>query len=192
MKELFLNQEFLVNLFKNYFNLTERTVLAQVCAFWRDVLYNEPDLWTNAVFVINCHELRRVSNLSTSANDVQLEIMDMVKSGGKKQESKLNLDTISIDSIDSLDPASDVKSNLYISIEMRRMDKVAFLGANDADIMNFTSKMTGFTLKNICHLSLRSTSVTDKGLEALLGSVNNSLTSLELSGTRAHYLICIF
>lgn len=228
VKELFQSHEFLINFFTNYFNLKERSILAQVCAFWRDVLYNEPNIWKEVTFVLNCSELRRreENRLSLTSSDIKLDLLpaaansiSIPRQGNqssftstvadgceKKERRKIEMnnesirgsvnDSLSIESMENdslldqsslLSPTnsatmSDIKSNLYISIEMRGIDRIAFLGANDADIINFTSKTPNSTLKRITHLSLRSTSVTDKGLEALLASVNSSLVQLELSG----------
>lgn len=241
IKELFTNQEFLMNLFKRYFGAKERSVLIQVCSFWRDILYNDPSVWKDTIFVINCNELRLLSSSSKSlveasspanysalivdpndikvdvsrsqvgtsfqldpindnnngdqsANDIEEKIGSKAKkddtfdSGSKDacEEESNNLAPISVnESRNSLDEScllEDIKSNLYISIEMRGIDKIAFLGGSDADMINFTTKVASCTLKRITYLSLRLTSITDKGLEALLVSLNNSLVHLELSG----------
>ena len=257
IKELFTNQEFLMNLFKRYFDAKERTVLIQVCSFWRDILYNDPSVWKDTIFVINCNELRLFSSKSLveassaanysalivgpndikvdvsrsqvgttfqsiqldpindnnsedqSANDIDEKIGSKAKkngtfdsgskakkngafdSGSKEdtdEKESNNLAPISVNeslsqkSLDETSLLEDIKSNLYISIEMRGIDKIAFLGANDADVINFTTKVPSCTLKRITYLSLRLTSLTDKGLEALLASLNNSLVHLELSG----------
>lgn len=75
-----------------------------------------------------------------------------------------------------------VRDSLYLSIEQRSIDSVCLIGPTDADVIDFASKVAPATMKRIKHGSLKSASVSDKGLEIFLAALNQSLISLELIG----------
>ncbi|XP_014670613.1 PREDICTED: F-box/LRR-repeat protein 16-like [Priapulus caudatus] len=58
-RNIWLNGEFLVRFFE-YFGAYERCLLAQVCAKWRDIIY-QPRFWTGVTAVIHCKEWRQQS-----------------------------------------------------------------------------------------------------------------------------------
>jgi len=84
-----------------------------------------------------------------------------------------------------LESATDsVRNNLYLSIEQRGLEAVCLDGATDADIIDFASKVSPSVMKKITSGSLRTSSVTDKGLEIFLAALNQSLHHLQLSGEK--------
>jgi F-box and leucine-rich repeat protein 16 len=60
-EQLFQDDRFL-NKFFHYFNPNERRVLAQVCVKWRDYLYRSPRFWAGLVPVLQCREMKQISN----------------------------------------------------------------------------------------------------------------------------------
>jgi hypothetical protein len=69
-----------------------------------------------------------------------------------------------------------------MSIEQRGLDSICLNGATDSDIIDFASKVSPSVMRKITSGFLRTSSVTDKGLEIFLASLNQSLKHLELSG----------
>ena len=65
---------------------------------------------------------------------------------------------------------------------MRGFDALCLMGANDTDIIDFASKISPSTMKKIAWASLKSCSLSDKGLEIFLAALSQSLLRLELSG----------
>lgn len=83
-----------------------------------------------------------------------------------------------------LDGSDSVRNNLYVSIEQRGFDSVCLNGATDSDIIDFASKVSPSVMRKISSGCLRTSCVTDKGLEIFLASLNQSLKHLELSGKK--------
>lgn len=77
---------------------------------------------------------------------------------------------------------SSLRDSLYLMMEKRGIDSVSLVGACDADVIDFASKVAPARMKRIRHASLKSASIGDKGLEIFLAALNQSLVSLELIG----------
>ena len=75
-----------------------------------------------------------------------------------------------------------IRSNVYLSMEQRSFDAICLHGATDADVIDFASRVSAAFMKKITWACLRSSAVTDKGLEIFLASMNQSLLRLELTG----------
>lgn len=87
---------------------------------------------------------------------------------------------------------ADCRSRLYLSVKMRGFDAICLQGATDADIIEFTTQAAlSDGLEKFAHVSIRHSSITDKGLEVFLASIARSLQSFELIGMliRLGYLI---
>ncbi|XP_066255983.1 F-box/LRR-repeat protein 16 [Euwallacea similis] len=56
-EQLMLDEKFLSKFFL-FFSPSERCVLSQVCARWRDILYRSPRYWTGLIPALQCRELR--------------------------------------------------------------------------------------------------------------------------------------
>lgn len=87
---------------------------------------------------------------------------------------------------------ADCRSRLYLSVKMRGFDAICLQGATDADIIEFTTQAAlSDGLEKFAHVSIRHSSITDKGLEVFLASIARSLQSFELIGKliRLCYLI---
>lgn len=117
MDERFLNKFFL------YFSASERRILAQVCARWRDLLYRSPRYWTGLIPVLHCRELRNCT--------------------------------------------PNERARLYSSLLRRGFHAVCLLGAADEDALDLVHSFP-MASKQVHSLSLRCSSVSDRGLEALL------------------------
>lgn len=76
----------------------------------------------------------------------------------------------------------NIRSNIYLSMEQRGFDAVCLYGATDSDVIDFASRISPTFTKRITSASLRSSSVSDKGLEIFLAAMNQSLLRLELTG----------
>ena len=78
---------------------------------------------------------------------------------------------------------ADCRSRLYLSVKMRAFDSICLQGATDADIIEFTTQAAlNDGLEKFVHVSIRHSSITDKGLEVFLASIARSLQSFELIG----------
>ena len=77
---------------------------------------------------------------------------------------------------------SSLRDSLYLTMEKRGIDSVCLVGACDADVIDFASKVAPARMKRIRYASLKSASIGDKGLEIFLAALNQSLVSLELIG----------
>ena len=81
----------------------------------------------------------------------------------------------------------NIRSNIYLSMEQRGFDAVCLYGATDSDVIDFASRISTTFMRKIISASLRSSSVSDKGLEIFLAAMNQSLLRLELTGMFIHY-----
>lgn len=78
---------------------------------------------------------------------------------------------------------ADCRTRLYLSVKMRGFDSICLQGATDADIIEFTTQAAlSDGLEKFTHVSIRHSSITDKGLEVFLASIARSLQSFELIG----------
>lgn len=78
---------------------------------------------------------------------------------------------------------AESRSRLYLSVKMRGFDAICLQGATDADIIEFTTQAALTDgLEKFAHVSIRHSSITDKGLEVFLASIARSLQSFELIG----------
>ena len=73
------------------------------------------------------------------------------------------------------------RMSFYRSIELRGFDSVCLVGAVDADVRDMASGEFPYWQTEIVHLTVRSSNLSDKGLEALLALMTR-VTSLELTG----------
>ncbi|XP_058830837.1 F-box/LRR-repeat protein 16 [Topomyia yanbarensis] len=134
--EQLLQDERFLNRFFLYFSSFDRCSLAQVCQKWRDMLYRSPRYWSGLVPVLQCRELRQITN------------QDRVK--------------------------------LYNSLIRRSFHAVSLMGATDEDALDLVHSFP-LASKHVHSLSLRCSSISDRGLEALLDHLQ-SLFELELAG----------
>ncbi|RWS11376.1 F-box/LRR-repeat protein 16-like protein, partial [Dinothrombium tinctorium] len=80
------------------------------------------------------------------------------------------------------DASNSVRQGLYASIEKRGFDSICLFGATDTDVIDFASKISPTVMRSCTFGSLRCSSVSDKGLEIFLATLNQSIKKLELSG----------
>ncbi|XP_013775653.1 F-box/LRR-repeat protein 16-like [Limulus polyphemus] len=76
---------------------------------------------------------------------------------------------------------SELRKRVYLSLERRGFDSACLFGANDEDVYDFVSNCPPSQVRNLRHVALRCCNVTDKGLEALLETLQ-AVTQLELFG----------
>ena len=122
IEQLFQDERFLSHFFQ-YFTSFERRTLAQVCVHWREILYQCPRYWSGLLPVLQCRELRQVSNLD--------------------------------------------RTRLYNSLIRRGFHAVSLLSATDEDALDIVHSFP-LASKHVHSLSLRCSSISDRGLEALL------------------------
>ncbi|RWS31613.1 F-box/LRR-repeat protein 16-like protein [Leptotrombidium deliense] len=84
--------------------------------------------------------------------------------------------------LSSVTTVNTVRQLLYASIEKRGFDSICLFGATDADVIDFASKISPQVMRRCVFGSLRCASVSDKGLEIFLATLNQSIKKLELSG----------
>ncbi|XP_054159279.1 F-box/LRR-repeat protein 16-like [Oppia nitens] len=164
--ELWSDNKFLMKFF-TYFSPIERCLLAQVCKTWQTLLYSDHRFWRHLMPVLFCDELRREKSLTSAASDQQI----VVNTCGPQLGLPNGADFV----------INEIKANLYYSIDVRSFDSIGMFGATDGDIVDFTSKTRPTLLNRLTTVSLRNSSISDKGLEVLLSSLS-SLLKLELTG----------
>lgn len=76
---------------------------------------------------------------------------------------------------------AEMRKKVYTSLERRGFESVGLFGANDDDVYDFISNCPQSQVPHVCHLVLRCCNITDKGLEALLETLQ-AIAQLELSG----------
>lgn len=120
-------------------------------------MYDQQSWWRALIPIIHYNELRRES----STTHLQTEASKNIVYDCSTEEIRLTL---------------------YKSIQIRGFDSVCLSGANDADIIDFASKVPPIELKKFSFGSLRCASVSDKGLEIFLAALAPSIIKLELTG----------
>ena len=143
-------------------------------------MYSQPLYWKGLLFIIYYNELRRTNE---DTNDSKAFPSIMFNFGSNNTPSII-CDSLKSDTGDTFKsrPIS-IRSALYSSLERRGFDSVCLCGATDADIFDFASKMSSSALSIITYGSLRSSCLTDQGLEIFLAALSQSIEKLELSGT---------
>src|SRR5690606_32864787 len=81
----------------------------------------------------------------------------------------------------------------YLSLKLRGFDSICLQGASDNDIIEFaTQTALNDGLEKFANVSIRHSSITDKGLEVFLASNARSLQSFELIGKYTMLAIFLF
>lgn len=160
-------------------------------------MYSETKFWKGLVMVINCNELRQESSRCNSRQEITSSSSSVTSSDlsitthhnqvtpqdpHRKTMKSTPSASSSGASAQELSSVENVRSNLYLSIEMRGFDAICLMGASDTDIIDFASKISPTVMRKINWASLKSSSLSDKGLEIFLAALNQSLVRLELSG----------
>lgn len=152
VEQLFRDEIFLSKFFQ-YFTSYERRNLAQVCTRWRDIMYRCSRYWSGLLPVLQCRELRQISN------------QDRVK--------------------------------LYNSLVRRGFHAVCLLSATDEDALDIVHSFP-LASKHIHSLSLRCSSISDRGLEALLDHLQVYyfnyviLHSFIIKNKKKHLTYCLY
>lgn len=122
---------------------------------------------------INCNDLRRSSPLPLDSGSMVSSLSVSFNSNNKRPEARVLASGGGDDSI---------RCSIYQSLEQRGFDAVCLIGASDADVIDFVSRVSPSVMKRMTSACLRSSSVSDKGLEIFLSSMNQSLVRLQLTG----------
>ena len=149
-----------------------------------------PPLMSSSMTVSNSNDSQPQSTNSINNNNNNNNLITVSSNSQRRKSSSASNSSTPPLSLNQgqhsllLDSNDSVRNNLYLSIEQRGFDSICLDGATDSDIIDFASKVSPSVMRKIKSGSLRTSSVTDKGLEIFLASLNQSLHHLELTGKK--------